>query len=62
MNADDRKEFLARWIPVGMGLIKKAEVYGIDWRNMPVEKLGTAIIFEESYSNDEKEVTGKRKF
>ena len=51
--AEKRKKFLARWIPYGMKKLTRAEQYGIDWENMPIEKLEAEIIFAEEFSSPE---------
>lgn len=45
-----RKAFLARWIPMGMKLLARAEAYGVDWENQPLEKLEAAVIFAEEFA------------
>lgn len=51
--AEKRKKFLARWIPIGMKMLSRAEEYGIDWERMPLEKLEAEIIFAEEFSAPE---------
>lgn len=42
-----RKEFLARWIPMGIRLWSEAEGYGIDWRKCRLEELDFLISLAE---------------
>ena len=50
IHEERRKAFLKRWIPMGMKLLARAEAYGVDWENIPLEKLETAIIFAEEFA------------
>lgn len=51
MTAEEmRKAFLARWIPYGMNLLARAEGHGLDWKNMNLAKLETAVIFAEAFA------------
>lgn len=51
MTRDEaRKASLARWIPYGMKMMTRAEALGVDWENIPMEKLGAAILFAEEFA------------
>lgn len=49
-SAEKHKRFLARWIPYGKNLLARAEAHGIDWENIPLEKLEAKIIFHEEWA------------
>lgn len=50
MDKATREKFLARWIPYGMKLLARAEAHGIEWQNMPLEKLEAAVICAEEFA------------
>ena len=51
MTRDEaRKKFMARLIPYGMGLMKRADAHGIEWQSIPMEQLLVHIILAEEFS------------
>lgn len=47
---EKKKAFLARWIPFGLRKLAKAEAFGLDWENIPFEKLDFEIIAAEQFA------------
>jgi len=49
-KAEAQTKFKAKLIPWGMRLMNRAEAVGVDWENLPVEKLEAAVIFAEVFA------------
>lgn len=47
-----RKEFMARWIPMGVDLWARCEGYGIDWRRHRLEELDFLCDLAEGAKNE----------
>ena len=50
---EKKKAFLKRWIPWGIAKLIRAEAYGIDWENIPLENLEMKIILAEEFAKSE---------
>jgi hypothetical protein len=45
-----RKRFLAKAMPYMMSLFNRAEALGLDWQNIPMERLTSEIILAEEWA------------